>query len=141
MLFSLSFRHFGDVIFSVVLIACFWLFLLFDHSVTSVLGGLKSLQSSETLMGIRSSFETMTASVRDTLVETWALDEDEDEEPSWATTQEKDEHDSNHLDERMSEGTVQLDGTEDSYGLSLQSNDEEGFNYLMLNPFFFMFFL
>jgi len=52
--------------------------------VTSVLGGWKSLQSNEALLGFASSLESMTMTMRDVMIESWGItneaDEDEDEE-------------------------------------------------------------
>jgi len=48
--------------------------------VSSVLGGLKSLQSSEALLGFASSLESMTMTVRDAMIESWGITDEMDEE-------------------------------------------------------------
>jgi len=54
--------------------------LMIDYVVTSVLGGLKSLQSSEALLGFASSLESMTMTVRDAMIESWGITDDLEEE-------------------------------------------------------------
>lgn len=86
------------------------------------------MQSNETLMGIKTSFETMTQSVRETLVETWALEEDFNDEYEQAP--------SGYVDElTMTFGDDQIDGKipeagnceqTESDGSSLHSNNDEG---------------
>jgi len=96
-----------------------------DAVVTSVLGGLKSLQSSDALLGFASSLESMTMTVRDAMIESWGitdhLDDDEAEEDSAAAASVGDEDD----DGRLMESDTDHTETEHN-DRSVQSDCDEG---------------
>ena len=87
------------------------------------------MQSNERLLGLKNSLESMTQSVRDTLVDTWRLEDEEDSEYTAESNEseiEKDpDSDGYKLNGNASEETVQCEQA-GSDGSSLQSNNDEG---------------
>lgn len=109
-----SYRHSVTCCLFSLLLACF---LIACTTVSSVIGGLKSLQSNETLLGIKSSFESMTQSVRETLVETLVADEEFDENLQYS---DEDEDDVNSRSSRHSSLDVQVGSSRhNSLGVSV----------------------
>ena len=100
----------------------FLLLLIIIYVVTSVLGGLKSLQTNEALMGFASSLEFMTMQMREVMIDSWGtteVDEEvEAEENSAATATTAVEGD----DERLLESDTETE----HYDLSVQSDFDEG---------------
>lgn len=98
---------------------------LIDSAVTSVLGGLKSLQSSEALLGFASSLESMTMTVRDAMIESWGitdhLDEDIEEDLATAAAVE-----GSGDGGRPMESDTDLTETEHNDRQSVQSDCDEG---------------
>ena len=97
---------------------------------SSVLGGLKSLQTNEKLIGLKTSIESMTNSVRETLVDTWGLDNDEsggygnEEDCDFDETARRRDDGDDKLDGNVSEETVHDHGGSDRS--SVHSNNGEG---------------
>jgi len=93
------------------------------YVVTSVLGGLKSLQSNEALMGFASSLESMTLTVRDAMIESWGITDEVEEEAE--TEEDLIEAEDDDGDGRPVESDT--DHTEtDHYDHSVQSDSDEG---------------
>lgn len=114
------------------LILC--MFALFDHLVSSVLGGIKSLQNNERLLGIKSSIESVTMSMRDTLVESWGITNDIDDDDEIYETAYRPNSDQTVVekdgcgeqqDRNVKEDTVQCQKA-DSDASSVELNSDEG---------------
>jgi len=97
--------------------------LMIMYIVTSVLGGLKSLQSSEALLGFASSLESMTMTVRDAMIDSWGISgelEEEAEMDEDLTAAAEDEgrpmeNDTDHTETEYNDGSVQSDCDEGYY--------------------------
>lgn len=106
---------------------------LFDDHVVSVLGGIKSLQNNERFLGIKSSIESVTMSVRETLVESWGITDEIDDVYDVDTTAKSEGHQAgiegdvrnDQLDGTVAEQTVlgQKNGADTS---SIEFNTDEG---------------
>jgi len=94
-----------------------------NYVVTSVLGGLKSLQSNEALMGFASSLEFMTMQMREVMIDSWGtaeVDVDAEAEENSAATATTDVADDD--DDRLTESDTETE----HYDCSVQSVFDEG---------------
>jgi len=97
------------------------------YIVTSVLGGLKSLQSSEALLGFASSLESMTMTVRDAMIDSWGISGELDEEA------EMDEDLTAAAEDERRPMDSDTDHTETEHNdHSVQSDCDEGYYYYFL---------
>jgi len=90
-----------------------------DYVVTSVLGGLKSLQSNEALLGFANSLGSMTVTMRDVMIESWGVT---DEMEELAETEQGLSTAAENGNKRPSESDTETE----HYDHSVQSDCDEG---------------